>query len=79
MGVFGHGQKNVRLIDPQALYENSLSWSKWEFKKNALYLAGQDFKDNAALVDRKGSYISAMTILVVLEVMCLGGWVLASI
>jgi hypothetical protein len=44
-----HGGK-LLLCDPGKLYEKSLGDSDWKFKKNAIYFAGQHFRENARTV-----------------------------
>ena len=69
----------MRLLSPQELYKQWLGWSEWEFKKNAVYWAGEHFKANASLVNEKGNHALAMNALLFLEVACILVWVLVSI
>src|SRR6266496_1028555 len=43
----------LKVLNPQTLYEEWLSYTEWEFKKNLVYFSGQAFVENIALVNRK--------------------------
>ena len=53
VGTYARLCGSVRLLNPATLYEKWLEWPPWEFKKNFIYWAGEDFKDNVALVKKK--------------------------
>jgi hypothetical protein len=65
----------VQLITPQMLYDQWLDYTEWEFKKNAVHWAGQHFKANSALVNKKAWAAFGMTVLLLLEMVLLLVWV----
>jgi hypothetical protein len=69
----------VQLITPQLLYDHWLRYTEWEFKKNAIYWAGQHFKANSALVSKKAWAAFGMTVLLLLEMGLLLAWVVTQV
>lgn len=65
----------VRTISPTLLYRDTLHYSPWEFKKNLIHSAGENFDSNVQLVKRKSCAANAMVIGFLLEVGCLLFWV----
>jgi len=78
VGIIGRIYSGLKLISPQKLYDEWLSWSEWEFKKNVLYWAGQHFKYNASLVNRKANFAIVMSLLLVAEIVFIVLWVAVS-
>lgn len=70
---------SVKLISPQVLYDQWLHYSEWEFKKNAVYWAGQHFDANRSLVNNKGWAALGMTALLLIEVGLLLAWVVTQV
>jgi len=75
MGIFGMRMGKVRLVHPMKLYEKWLHKSLWEFKKDTIYVAGQDFEDNKKLIDRKSLLRDIMTLFLLLEILCIIVWI----
>jgi hypothetical protein len=61
------------------LYDQWLDYTEWEFKKNAVHWAGQHFKANSALVNNKALAAFGMTVLLLLEMGLLLGWVVTQL
>jgi hypothetical protein len=78
-GAVARAWGSVTLITPKVLYDQWLGYSEWEFKKNAIYFAGQHFEANRSLVDRKGWAGLAMTALLLLEVASLLAWMVPQV
>jgi hypothetical protein len=78
IGIAGRMCSGLKLISPEKVYNKWIMWSEWEFKKNALYWAGQDFNHNASLVNRKANFAIAMSLLLIAEVILLALWVALS-
>jgi hypothetical protein len=78
IGLIGRMFSGLKLISPQKLYDGWLSWSEWEFKKNAIYWAGKHFQLNASLVNKKANFGVVMTALLVIEVVLIVLWVASS-
>jgi hypothetical protein len=78
VGIAGRMYSGLKLISPEKVYNKWLMWSEWEFKKNALYWAGQDFNHNASLVNRKANFAIAMSLLLIVGVLLLVLWVALS-
>jgi hypothetical protein len=53
LGIVGRLRGALTLVDPGVLYRKSLHESEWEFKKNAVFFAGQHFEANAAAIHEK--------------------------
>ncbi len=70
--------KTMRVISPEGLYNKWLHYSEWEFKKNTLYWAGDDFKVNMKGVRLRGHFLLAGTVTFFLEVAALVLWVVSS-
>ena len=77
VGTYARLCGSVRLLNPATLYEKWLEWPPWEFKKNFIYWAGEDFKDNVALVKKKWALSVVVSILFFLEAVLLVAWVVA--
>lgn len=79
LGAVARVWGNVKLISPQVLYDDWLHYSEWEFKKNAIYFAGQHFETNRSLVNNKSWAGLAMTALLLLEVGLLVAWMVPQV
>ncbi len=75
LGTYARFTGNVRLLNPATLYEKWLEWEPWEFKKNFIYWAGEDFKDNKTLVEKKWMLSVIVSVLFFLEAALLVAWV----
>ena len=79
IGAVARAWGSVTLITPKVLYDKWLDYPEWEFKKNAIYVAGQHFEANRSLVNRKGWAGLAMTLLLLLEVAFLLAWMVPQV
>jgi hypothetical protein len=64
----------IALANPKVLYTKYLHLAEWEFKKNALYWAGEHFQANLDLVNRKARLERWATGLLALEALMLLLW-----
>jgi hypothetical protein len=64
----------TRLVDPGKVYETMLELSEWEFKKDVIALAGDDFRANANTATRLGLVALGMALLMAAEVGSLTVW-----
>ena len=64
----------TRLVDPNRVYETMLELSEWEFKKDAIARAGDDFTANATTAAHLGLVVIAMVLLMVGEIGCFTAW-----
>jgi hypothetical protein len=69
---------SLQLFDPSKAYRESLRWSEWEFKKNAIFLAGQAFTANRRVVNSKGWLTAVAATLFLSEAVCLALWLARS-
>lgn len=76
IGVVARVSGNLVLPDPMVMFNKSLHRSEWEFKKNQIDFAGQNFKTNADAVREKGNMALAMTFALLLEVACFAVWLI---
>ena len=74
LGVLANIFQETRLVDPNKIYESMLHLSEWEFEKNAVALAGDDFKANTTTVKRLGTVATAMALLMTAQVVGLTVW-----
>jgi hypothetical protein len=74
IGIVGRQRGRVRLVNPMVLYDKFLHRTDWEFRKDLLYFAGQDFSDNAIAIDRKGQTAALMTGLTVVALLLSAIW-----
>jgi hypothetical protein len=75
IGIVGRVRGGLMLVDPGAIFQKHLHASQWEFRKNLLYLAGQDFNHNAEAIRRKGNLAVAVTALLATEVFVFVVWI----
>jgi len=74
VGILSSVFETVQVVDPARLYNEMLMFTEWEFKKNVLYLAGQDFAANAKTLNWLGGAGNLMALLMAVEVICLVIW-----
>jgi hypothetical protein len=75
VGILGRICGGLKLVSPQKLYNEWLNYSEWEFKKNAIYFAGEHFIYNSSQINRKVNFTIIMSILLVLEVAFIIIWI----
>ena len=61
------------------LYDRWLHYSEWEFKKNAIYWAGQHFNANVSRINIMGWILTGMIALFSVEVVLLLVWAIVSL
>jgi len=76
IGLITRPWGSVILADPQKFYDKWLHFQEWEFKKNAIYWAGEHFAANVSLVNRKARMMTIMTILFLVEAGFLLVWII---
>ena len=74
-GAIARAWGTVQIISPQRLYQAWLHLSEWEFKKNAIYWAGEHFETNRTLVNGKGWVPMGMTAAFLAEAVFLLIWI----
>ena len=77
LGVIARDVGDLKLVNPGRLYESSLHLSEWEFKRDAVFFAGESFTHNLALANHKANMGRSMSILLLAEVLMLLMWVVA--
>jgi hypothetical protein len=70
---------SLRLIDPQQLYDDCLGYSEWEFKKNMIYWAAQDFHENRRAIIAKRRATFLIVCLFLLESLFLAIWAIRAL
>lgn len=76
-GTYTKIRGSLSLITPENLYHKYLSYEQWEFKKNIIFWAGEDFKHNQGLVNWKGRVSIFMIIAFLLETIAIGEWLIS--
>jgi hypothetical protein len=72
--LFGSGQ----LLDVEHLYSDHLHETLWEFKKNIVYASGLALNANMRLVEQRWWFSVWISLLFVVELVCLVAWVVLS-
>lgn len=75
IGIVGRVTGSLALPDPMVIYRKSLHHSEWEFKKNAIYFAGQHFDYSVQAIRYKGNVALCVTVALLLEVVLFVVWV----
>ena len=75
IGIFGIRMGKVKLVHPQKLYEQWLTDSTWEFRKDTIYFAGLDFEDNKKIIDKKSLLRDIMNIVLLGEILTFILWI----
>jgi len=78
VGTWARLTGNIRILKPSHLFQEWLGDSEWQFKKDMIYYAGQDFDANMKLVTLKWQCSVAVTLLFVLQAVCQTVWVISA-
>lgn len=73
-GLVARHTGDLVLLDPGELYRRCASMSEWEFKRQALYYAGEAFDENVTVTNRKMRLGTAMSVLLVVETLSFLVW-----
>ena len=79
IGTIARSAGSVRLLKPETFYLKWLHKSHWQFKKDLVYWASQDFNDNATLLERRWRLAVSVSVLFFIEVLLLLVWVAARV
>jgi len=75
VGFYARFTGTIRVLDPAVFYQTWLHRSNWEFKKDLIYFAGEDFQCNIKLSEKIWNLSIVVLILFFLEVAFLVLWV----
>jgi hypothetical protein len=75
VGLIARVIGNLTLPDPMKMYAESLHESDWNFRKNAIYFAGQHFRANAEAIRVKGSLATISAALILAEILLFLPWI----
>jgi len=78
IGIYGMRMGKVKVIDLKKLYNQWLDKDIWQFKKDGVFFAGQDFNDNKRLIDKKSLFRDIMAIILIVEILCIVCWVVTT-
>jgi hypothetical protein len=78
LGFIGLRMGKVRLVDPGTIYRQWLHKSSWQFKKDGIYNAAQDFNDYKKLLEAKNLFRDTLTILLVIEIIFIVTWIIST-
>ena len=78
VGLIGRCGGQIALMDPGKLWNSSLSLQDDECRKNAIYWAGENFKLNNCLIEKKWKCSNWMTGLFLVELMAFFAWAVKS-
>jgi hypothetical protein len=74
IGMAGRAFGGLHLVDISKLYDEWLGSDDWEFKKDSIHYAAENFKRNLRLVNLKGHLASVVTLLFLVEMALLLTW-----
>jgi hypothetical protein len=75
VGMIGRVTGSLALPDPMLIYHENLNFLEWEFKKNQIYFAGQNFDYNIESINRKGTMAILMSVALLIEVSAFVLWI----
>lgn len=75
-GLVARGYGPIRAAHPTVLYQRWLHKAPWEFQKDMVYFAGEDFHENVRRIGRKARIADGLTVALVLLLACLTAWVI---
>lgn len=78
VAMIGRMLSGMKLTTPKKLFEDWLGLPELEFKKDAVYFAGQHFEYNSALVSKKGRFADVATGCLLLEIAFVATWMIVS-
>jgi hypothetical protein len=79
LAIMGRLRGGLVLPDPAVLYEQRLDESEWEFRKNAIFFAGQHFERNSETIRRKNNVAYAVAAMFFLEIVWLVLWMVVNL
>ena len=74
IGTVARTWGQVTLLNLQAVCAEWLHLPEWEFKRRAVYWAGQHFQHNTHVVNKKGRTVLLMTIAFLVEAVFMSAW-----
>ena len=72
IGLFTGG---LNVSNPSVMYKKQLHWSDWEFKKNAIYHAGQHLERTTEVINTKHRLAALAVLAFVGELTAAGLWI----
>src|SRR5947208_12194211 len=75
LGLLARTWGGLTHISPGIVFDRWLHLSEHEFKRDLLFFAGEHFKQNQKVVNRRGNIVTGMTVLFVAEVLLLIVWI----
>jgi hypothetical protein len=79
IGVVSRLRGDLLLLSPKVLFDNYLVCSDWEFKKETIFWAGNNFSHNNTLLLQRHRLVVWMNIIFSLEAVALAVWAAARI
>lgn len=79
IGIIGQRVGVFTLINPKFLYDKFLHYTKYEFKKMVLYWAGEHFRSNKRVLNRKCLFLDIMTGLLLCEIVLVIFWIVTQL
>jgi hypothetical protein len=67
----------LMLITPRRLYQKSLRFSKWEFKRTVIQNASYHFESNRKMVNWKHKHLNIINYLFLAEIISLALWIIS--
>ncbi len=74
-GLKGKHSGQVKIVSPTKLFSQWLHFSQWEFKKNAIYKAGEDYDSMSKTLASKNRWFVTAIIFYMIEIILLTLWI----
>lgn len=79
VGITSRLKGDIALLSPQRIYQTELHKLDWEFKKDAIYWAGENFAHNNNVILGRNRLVILMSIIFLAEAAVLAVWASGSI
>ena len=79
IGTISRLKGDLKLLSPKVLFDDYLACSDWEFKKETIYWAGENFSHNNNLLLERHRLVVWMNVIFSLEAAVLSVWAAAAI
>ncbi len=76
IGVIARLKGMIVLPSPKEIFENYLDLSEWEFKKDTIFWAGENYRNNNKLLLLRSRLLNVMSLFFGAEVVSLAVWAL---
>lgn len=73
-GLLARLRGRLIVLDPKNIFDHYLTDNDWEFKKNTIFFAGENFQHNNKLILRRAFYLNLSCLFFAVEALALAAW-----